>query len=497
MTQPSGTRNPAAGKSPSGGKGLLPDKSAPAAKELPAGKGAAFFKRAEQVAEMASWDFAIEMYLQGILREPDNIDRGHQGLRKVSLERKLKGGKPAGLLEQMRRRGGKTPPEKLINAEYLLAKEPGSVSHMVAVMKAAQGAELPTVVKWVCDIVLEAERQAAKPNKGVLQQIMTAYEDIQEYSHAINACQLALRASPNDDVLQSKLRDLSADNTRVAGKYGEEGSFSKGVKDMDKQRELAQGEYLQQSRKALEERVEAARKDYLASPIAPGKIHALADALCKIEEESFENEAIDVLKKALADTGSYQYKVRIGDIRMRQMTRRYRKLLEAGDKAGAADQARQQLAFEMEEFAERARNYPTDLRVKFELGRRQLLSGLHDDAIASFQQSQRDPGLHVRSLLYLGQAFAAKKWYREAAETYEKALATEMTEDRAKDVRYNFGDVLEKMGDAAPTPPEKIALWEKALDQFSQVAQVDLRYKDVAARIESLRKKIDAARGAS
>ena len=44
------------------------------------GKGQAFFDRADQVAETGNWDFAIEMYLQGIEREPDNIERGHEFL---------------------------------------------------------------------------------------------------------------------------------------------------------------------------------------------------------------------------------------------------------------------------------------------------------------------------------------------------------------------------------------------------------------------------------
>ena len=36
-----------------------------------AGKGKAFFDRGDQVAETGNWDFAIEMYLQGIGRDPD------------------------------------------------------------------------------------------------------------------------------------------------------------------------------------------------------------------------------------------------------------------------------------------------------------------------------------------------------------------------------------------------------------------------------------------
>ena len=83
------------------------------------GKGTAFFERADEVAEMGNWEFAIELYLEGIQREPDNLVRGHQKLREASLRRKLSGGKPAGMMEQLKRRPGKDPLANLINAEYL------------------------------------------------------------------------------------------------------------------------------------------------------------------------------------------------------------------------------------------------------------------------------------------------------------------------------------------------------------------------------------------
>ncbi len=41
---------------------------------VPTGKGGkAFFDRADQVAETGNWDFAIELYIEGIQREPGNI----------------------------------------------------------------------------------------------------------------------------------------------------------------------------------------------------------------------------------------------------------------------------------------------------------------------------------------------------------------------------------------------------------------------------------------
>ena len=138
--------------------------------------------------------------------------------------------------------------------------------------------------------------------------------------------------------------------------------------------------------------------------------------------------------------------------------------------------AREQLAFELEVFAERAANYPTDLSLKFELGRRQLMAGKIDEAIASLQQAQRDPKRRIHAMSLLGQAFARKGWYREAVDTYKRALELEPSEDRAKELHYNVADCLQTMGEN-----------QQALDHYSRVAQLDYNYKDVRERIEKLR----------
>ena len=53
-------------------------------------KGKAFFERGDQVAETGNWDFAMEMYLEGIARDPDNVDQGHQPLREDLAPRRPK-----------------------------------------------------------------------------------------------------------------------------------------------------------------------------------------------------------------------------------------------------------------------------------------------------------------------------------------------------------------------------------------------------------------------
>ena len=93
------------------------------------GKGQAFFDQGDQVAETGNWDYAIEMYTEGLRRDPCNMERGHIKLREVGLKRKMTGGKGPGMMEQLKRSGGKGIDEKLANASYLLGKDPGSEKH--------------------------------------------------------------------------------------------------------------------------------------------------------------------------------------------------------------------------------------------------------------------------------------------------------------------------------------------------------------------------------
>ena len=446
----------------------------------PAGKGKQFFTRADQVAETGNWDFAIQMYLEGIRREPENLERGHVPLRKVALVRKAQGGKAAGRVEQLKRRSGKDPMDSLVNAEYLLAKDPGKVEYMMAVLRAAEKAGVPQAVSWVGDIVLEAMRQAKRPSKRTLIVLAEAFVSAGVPARAVRACDLAIRSYPNDGDLHEMAKNYSAMATITEGEYDTEGSFTKSVRDMDRQKELSQRDQLAQSREFLEQEIARTRAEYEASPEVAGKVDALADALLKIEEEAFENEAIDVLDKAHADSKAYRFKVRMDDVRMRQIRRRYNKLRSAGDKQRTTECARELLAFELEVYADRAKNYPTDLSIKYELGRRQLTAGEIDKAIASLQQAQREPKWRIRALCYLGQAFAKKDWPEEAVDTYQRALQLEPPEAYLKEIHYNLGQVLRTMGQT-----------KEALEHFSQVAQMDYNYQDVREQIEELRKKAD------
>lgn len=449
------------------------------------GKGKAFFDRAVQVSETGNWDFAIEMYMEGLKREPTNIAQGHQPLREVALKRKAQGGKNPGMRDKAKARPGKDLAENLAKAVYLLAKEPGSLAYMDLCVKAAQKLELPDVIRYYADRMFEHQKQdKIKPDRRVLEMLIDLYARLEEYSRAVGACQLALRGSPDDPKLSDWMREMAAKEALKRGKYAEnDTNFTKNIRDAGKQHDLLQKDSLTQQKDFLDQQVKRARHDYEGNPGIAGKVYTLVDALLKMENPDAEAEAIVVLERAFRDSHAYQHKMKIGEIRIRQMSREYARLKQAGEEAAATEQARKQLEFEIAEFTERAANYPTDLTMKYELGRRYLIARRYDDAIPLLQEAQRDARRHVSALNYLGQAFVGRNMLREAVDTYQRALRAELTEDVVKRVRYNLGDVLERMGEP-----------EKAQEEFSLVAQIDFNYKDVRSRLDNIRAELEKRR---
>lgn len=442
-----------------------------------AGQGRAFFQRAESVADTMNWDFAIELYTQGLRREPDNLEKGHEKLRVVSLKRKAKGGKKAGLKDQWSHRIGKDPLENMANASFMFAKDPGSIPHAMQILKAAQALNLTSVIEWILGVIIELLGGVTKAERDVCVQAMYAADKIKRFDMAMKICEEALLSHKNDVALEEKMRHLTSEYTIQKGGYGKKGhDFIEGVKDLDKQKDLMNQDAAFKDDDYLRKQVEEAIQAYEAAPTEYGKINAVADALVDMNNISDEEQAIAILNKAVKDTGAYQFKMKIGTIRIKQFRKKLRILKEKGDKAEFASLQKQRMAFELEEFRERAANYPTDLTIKYEYACRLFNAGDMDQAITLFQQVQRNPRLAMDAMNLLGQAFMKKEWWDEAIDTYEKTLSDELPERKAKDLRYHLSECYTQKG-----------RYGEARKQLSMVAQIDLNYKDVRGRLEKVR----------
>ena len=129
--------------------------------------------------------------------------------------------------------------------------------------------------------------------------------------------------------------------------------------------------------------------------------------------------------------------------------------------------------YRMERFQDRIQKYPNDLQIRFEYAELLWEGGAVDDALEQFQIAQRNPQHRLIAIVYLGRCFAAKNQFDMAIEQFNRALEDMPTMNADKMFTlYHLGCTYDTMGKK-----------KEALDCFKQIYAVDIKYLDVAERI--------------
>ena len=451
-------------------------------------QAAAFFERAQNVAESDNFDYAIDLFIEGLQRAPDEVERGHIALREMGIHRQGKGGKKPTVVEKMKHLRGKTPLEQLVNAAYLFAKDPDNLVYAEAILKAAVAGEYKKTAMWIADLIFQANNAREKPSFHTYVLLKDSYKAIGQFDRAITACQHASKLKPQEVDLADELKNLTAELTVARGKYNLDGDFRESIKDRQGQERLQSQQSVIKTDSYRLSAVQHAREVLARSPKAPMSIINLAQALAESESAEQENEAIDLLENAYKAKNDFTFKQRAGTIRIRQLKRKMRQA-EAAFKANPDDTdaktAVEQLAAqinetELEHYRVCSENYPTDLQLKYEYGLRLLRNKQYDQAIPLLQESQRDPRHRIQAMDKIGLCFFLKGWFADAIDIFSQAIDLHEIKDDAvaKELRYNLGRSYEEQGEP-----------DEALKIFRKIAQLDFAYKDVSKRVDSLRKR--------
>ena len=143
--------------------------------------------------------------------------------------------------------------------------------------------------------------------------------------------------------------------------------------------------------------------------------------------------------------------------------------------AQAAAKELEKSTFLYEDAVAMVKRYPNDLQFRYELGYQFYLRERWTEAIEEFQLAQRNPQRRTRALYYLALCFREKGQPDIAFEQLQKA-ASELTlmDETKKDVVYEMGVLAEQMGRK-----------DEAVAFFKEIYSVDIKYRDIAQRIEN------------
>ena len=449
------------------------------------GKARKFFEHAEGAVEKNSLDFAIEMYVGGLRFDADNMIR-HEQLFAVAQRRKAGGGKKAGSKDK--KSLGSSVVDRMLLAEKIWCFDFTDQDNMIDFFSRAVTADdaepelnLTEVADWIGTMALEVP--VAKPRLRNWIKIRDLFEQAGIYDKAVIACRKALQMDGSSDALLQSLKDLEAQAYSSQNTSTEKGGFRDNIKDKEFAAESTRGS--SRAKSVVDQAIEARRKEYEEDPEDLDRLKKLVDALLKKEAFDEDEQAMKLLARAHETSGQYNFKVRIGDIRIKQFNRELRQLKEFVDAAPEDDTYRERLndtrkeklAFELVEYAERVKNYPTDLRLKFDLGLRQFAAKKFDDAIGMLQQASEDPKSRNSAKMYLARCFMQKEWYDEAVETITSAAEAYGIADDKTGKELNYYKLQAQLGAAEHNGDLEMA--EEAGKTASEILRADISYKDI------------------
>jgi len=465
-------------------------------------KARAFFDRAQTVHDSTNYEFAMQMWLSGIRWDPANMDAFKGFLRSADsfLNENPKGKVSKEVRSAVQAKGAVS---KYIDAllDFGIKKDDAASAVRASVAASNVGAleVAQHIGKYAMNLVAaDPKRQ----KKDVYVQLLDVLEKAQDYQTAAIAGEEAMKLDPSDGKLQARVRNMMAQATMSKGGFEDdsEGGFRKNIKDADKQAALAQEDSLSKTASTKDAILERSKGEYEERQDIP-TLEAYVRALLSRAKPADELKAMSLLSNAYKETGQFRFRQKSGEIQLRVMKRSAEQLAklaqanpddaEAKEKAESAVKALRNK--ELEELKLQVENYPTDLPLKFKLGKAHFNREEYDEAIAQFQEAQQDAKSRNEVLHYMGQSFyRLDGWIDEAIQTFRRALEdVNHDSDLGMELRYGLMRALE---DRARESKDVDAAKE-ADSLAAGIAIKSFSYKDIKDRRASIKELIKELSG--
>lgn len=460
-------------------------------------KARKWFEHAKSMADRYSYDSALFYYANGVRLSPTTMS-AHEAMYEAGVQYCNRGGKPA-TGKELKQIEGAHPVEKFAAAEFAWLKDVNNASlalkFLESTVKAVEWAG--EVGRWHAPRVLSILRRQKKPSKSTFLNVRDHLAELGAWDEAIAAGEDALQLDPQDAELQADLQALAAQRAMDQGGYeaagGEEGGFRKFVKDADRQRELEEKDSIAGGKSLDERNLERAAREYEESPQVPDVLNRYAQLLKATGDPANEEKAHAIFMKGYEDTGQYRFRAAAGDVRIEQAQVRHNGLIEQLQRDGESSELKTRLAeartalldLRQAEFTARVREYPTDRKMKHQLGEVQFERGRYDEAMKCFQEAKDDPKLRVRAGYLLARCFAAESWHDIAIQEYKEALGRVEAGDKDTELAIRYDLMVSLIAQAAAE--ESLDLAREALEICSSIARKDISYRD----IRKFRKDVD------
>jgi len=443
------------------------------------------YTKAQEALHRDNFDYAIDLLNQILAREP-GLYECRKALRTAQTRR---AGKAGGFFKKMLHSASSSPgiakaqvalhrnaAEAMQLAEQVLNTDPTSSAGHRIVAEAARILEMPFTEMMSLEVLFTNSPR----NKDVAIQFANSLGATGNPEMAETILGELYRTNPSDNDLAQALKNLSARKTLNQGGYEALADGSGSYRDILRNKEEAVTLEQENRQVKSEDTAERLIREYGARlKNEPKNIKLLRDlAELYTQKKQFDTalgyyqqlKGLDIgadvgLDRSISDTIVRKYDHQIAG-------------LDPNSPDHPEDVARleaEKQAYQLAECQKRAERFPTDLQLRFELGEMYWQVGRIGEAIQEFQKAQASPQRRIAAMNYLAQCFAKRKMNDLAARTLQNAIKEKtIFDEEKKELIYNLGVVLESMGKK-----------EEAVEQFKMIYEIEISYKDVAARVDA------------
>ncbi len=439
--------------------------------------------KAVAAIELRNFEYAIQL-LQNLLKQEPAFLSGRQMLRRAAVARAKSEPKSffnisaSPLATVKAQRELKKNPNKTIEmAEKILENAPYNFQANMLLKDAAVAAEQPEIAILAMETLLENDPQDLK----VLHELGRLYLRFEQSDKAVEVYNRINEIDPHDLRAFKLGRDASARASMQTGGWAEAGSYRELIKDKEVTTSFAQ-----LSADSIEQQIAETFARHEGEP-------ENLDLVERLGALHGQNEDLD---GAIA---WYQYAVdlrhgadpalgrKLAELKMRQLERQIRNdeayLAVHGSsdpqraqKMAALEDARKRRAEMLIEDARKLldRN-PTDLQLRYELGKHLTNAGRYRDALPELQRARQNPNARLQAMNLLGRCYRELGMLDLAAKQLVDAARETLAMDALKkEIIYDLGVVYERMGET-----------EKYIETMKEIYEADYGYRDVAERVES------------
>ncbi len=433
------------------------------------------YTKAMQVMNQNNLEYAITLFKEIVQFDPGFLD-AREKLRKCERDYYAKMGSVAKTLSTVKALAhvtkgnmlkAKKPKEAMDEAEEALAFNVFNPAALTLLAEAAKKLEAMFICVEAYELIVEKDDK----NEANIVKLGEYYKADGQGIKYLTICQKLADKYPGDLEKLALLREAAALASMEKGKWGqgEKSDFKKNLNTGNKD----QGDRIIRAEDDIREMIEKYSKEIAEGNESIDTRRRLAELYLRAEEFEKAIEAYTWIVNKMGtldpaiDKAIEKANTAISKRKVEQMIKdgRPQEEIDAEKKAN--------YDYRMERYQDRIRMYPNDLQIRFEYAELLWEGGAVDDALEQFQIAQRNPQHRLIAIVYLGRCFAAKNQFDMAIEQFNRALEDMPTMNADKMFTlYHLGCTYDTMGRK-----------KEALDCFKQIYAVDIKYLDVAERI--------------